>query len=60
MRKTIAVELLKEKVNKFLAESDEKLNSERLGQAMLLSNFLHDTGNYKGFYYLGNSANCDA
>lgn len=52
MRKTIEVEFIKEKVNKFLRESKDEQIKEREAQASLLNSILFETGNYKGFSYI--------
>jgi len=51
-RKTVSVEWLKEKTNKFLADSDEPMKEQRLGIAFLFETVLFETQNYKGFSYL--------
>lgn len=51
-RKTIEVEVIKEKVNKFLRESQDYQTAQREAQAALLDDILYKTGNYQGFHYI--------
>ena len=51
-RKTIEVEIIKEKVNKFLRESKDEQIAQREAQASLLDSILFETGNYKGFAFI--------
>jgi hypothetical protein len=51
-RKTIPVGWLREKVNTFLALSDDPMVEQRKGAAFVLETVLFETNNYKGFKYL--------
>jgi len=51
-RKTFEVNALKNKINGMIARSTCSA-AEREVMAMVLSDVLHDTGNYNGFRYLG-------
>ncbi len=51
-RKTIHVERVKELVNKYLLNSKDENKDIRFGNAILLEQILHETGNYRGFGYL--------
>lgn len=51
-RKTIKVDRVKELVNAYLQNSWDKNRDLRLGNAVVLEQILHETGNYNGFGYL--------
>ncbi len=51
-RKTIKVERLKELVNLYLLNSRDDNAGLRYGNAALLEQVLHETGNYRGYGYL--------
>lgn len=55
MRKTINIEVVREKVNRMLRDSHQDDHVDRAyreGVISILEDILHDTGNYKGFRYL--------
>ena len=51
-RKTIEVEVIKERVNRFLAHSRNEDSQVRKGPHGLATMLLMDVGAYKGFHYL--------
>lgn len=51
-RKTIEVEVIKERVNRFLAHSRNEDSQVRKGHHGLATMLLMDVGAYKGFHYL--------
>jgi hypothetical protein len=51
-RRTFDVEKLRNMVNSFLLNSDDKYRGERLGMASLLGGVLMKTNNYRGFSYI--------
>lgn len=51
-RKTIEVEVIKERVNRFLAHSRNEDSQVRKGHHGLATILLMDVGAYKGFHYL--------
>jgi phosphatidate phosphatase APP1 len=51
-RKTIEVEVIKERVNRFLAQSRNEDSQVRKGHHGLATILLMDVGAYKGFHYL--------
>jgi hypothetical protein len=53
-RKTFSVDSLKTKVNAILTAPESKWNTEesRAALAVMLSDVLHETGNYNGFNYI--------
>ena len=51
-RKTIEVEVIKERVNRFLAQSRNEDADIRKGHHGLATMLLMDVGAYKGFHYL--------
>lgn len=52
-RKTIEIETIKEKANAFFANSDDSCADARRALQGFVSNILMDSGNYKGYNYLG-------
>lgn len=54
-KKTINVELLKNKANELLA-IEEMPVGEKYGVIAMLETILHKSGNYKGFMFLDNSS----
>jgi hypothetical protein len=50
-RKTINVDLVKEKVNKLLSNPNI-IMEEKLGVITMIEYVLHETNNYNGFMYL--------
>jgi hypothetical protein len=55
MRKTIEVEVLKNKINGMLLHSSDDCKDGRSSLGLLLEEILQETGNYKGFKYLSKS-----
>jgi hypothetical protein len=53
MAKTVKVERLLERANRFLELSTKEKTAEREAVARFLSDILHETDNYAGFGYLG-------
>ena len=51
-RKNVPVAWVIKLGNDFLRHSENSLVNERRGVASLMSQILHDTGNYRGFNYL--------
>jgi len=52
MRKTIEVSRITEKLNSILLHSPDDSEPIRQVADYILTGFLHDTGNYRGFRYL--------
>lgn len=52
MRKTANVDSVRNRVNILLANPNVS-DEYRLGAAAILESILHDTGNYKGYSYIG-------
>ena len=51
-KKTIKVEDVKLRVNRFLKHTKDDMKKERISMGLFLESILHDTGNYIGFRYL--------
>jgi hypothetical protein len=59
-RKTINIDDLRIKANDMLLHSADNMRGERRGMMTLLEHALHETGNYKGFYYLSREDMADS
>jgi hypothetical protein len=52
-RATVAVAPLLDSANYFLAHGDDSNVAGRLAVATMIERILHDSGNYRGFCYIG-------
>jgi hypothetical protein len=51
-KKTVTVQSIKERVNKFNIISPDDSRERRITLSCFLESILHETGNYRGFNYL--------
>lgn len=51
-RKTVKIQSVVERANKFMLHSRDDQNRERAALHTFIADILHDTGNYRGFNYL--------
>lgn len=52
MRKTLEIEAIKQKANKFFRVTPNDWTLQREAIQAFVNTLLHETGNYKGFQYL--------